>query len=306
MELELRHLRALCSIAEAGSISRAAARMHISQPSLTAQLRRIERAIGGELFRRGPSGVEPTALGQFVLGRAHAVLASMDALALGARRQSDTRTRLRLGAAGAAFLGLLLPRLRAGLPHREVTLHVEPSFAALTQLLGAGVVDTVLLTGLAGYHPALPPDTTERTLIAGEPALVALPAHHPLATAAEVELADLAGEEWILGHGNEDAGLEVLREACGRAGFEPIIAYPNLDALTAAQIIANGEAVTWVLPTFRPPPGVAVRPLAGQPLRFRRVLLWHRARVSADEAEFLQHTISEVYREIVPAHAATV
>jgi DNA-binding transcriptional LysR family regulator len=63
-ELELRHLRAICAIAEEGSVSKAAGRLGVTQPALTAQLRSIERILGGELFRRSPHGSEPTELGR--------------------------------------------------------------------------------------------------------------------------------------------------------------------------------------------------------------------------------------------------
>ncbi len=59
MELEVRHLRALCAIADAGSLHQAARRLGVSQPSLTTQLRRIENVLGAELFRRERTGCPP-------------------------------------------------------------------------------------------------------------------------------------------------------------------------------------------------------------------------------------------------------
>lgn len=70
MELEVRHLRALCAIADTGSLHQAARRLGVSQPSLTTQLRRIENTLGAELFRRERTGCRPTLLGRSVLSRA--------------------------------------------------------------------------------------------------------------------------------------------------------------------------------------------------------------------------------------------
>ncbi|HEY2057877.1 MAG TPA: LysR family transcriptional regulator, partial [Amycolatopsis sp.] len=74
MEVELRHLRLLCAVAEAGSISRAAAGIGSSQPALTASVQRIERVFGGKLFVRSLRGVVPTEFGECVLSRARTVL----------------------------------------------------------------------------------------------------------------------------------------------------------------------------------------------------------------------------------------
>src|SRR5438874_11585612 len=60
VELEVRHLRAVCAIADAGSVRRAARELGMTQPSLTTQLRRIEKALGGQLFFRGATGSRPT------------------------------------------------------------------------------------------------------------------------------------------------------------------------------------------------------------------------------------------------------
>ena len=65
MNVELRHLRVMVLVAEAGSVGRAARWLKVSQPSLTAQLKRIESAFGGELFERSRTGVTPTPLGRY-------------------------------------------------------------------------------------------------------------------------------------------------------------------------------------------------------------------------------------------------
>lgn len=65
MELELRHLRTVRAIADAGSLTRAATVLGLAQPALSAQLKRIERALGGALFERGRHGVRATALGNW-------------------------------------------------------------------------------------------------------------------------------------------------------------------------------------------------------------------------------------------------
>lgn len=73
-ELELRHLRTLCAIAESGSLTKAAVSLGVTQPALSAQLRAVEDLIGGKLFDRASAGSNPTELGESVVALAAALL----------------------------------------------------------------------------------------------------------------------------------------------------------------------------------------------------------------------------------------
>lgn len=111
-ELELRHLRAVRAVADGGSVSRAATVLGVSQPALTAQVKRIERILGGDLFVRGPSGVRPTELGRFVLARADALLSDMQALVASARRHGEDRPEtLRIGYVPLLVIGRFIEEL---------------------------------------------------------------------------------------------------------------------------------------------------------------------------------------------------
>ena len=161
MELELRHLRVVCRLADTGSVSKAAAALGVSQPSLTAQLHRIEDAIGGALFERGPYGVVATPLGKHVLGRARAMLADMDDLVGSSRRYTTGSPVLRLAAVRTVMFGAWLSRLEQVLPGREISTQVDPSCAVLTDLLAADVVDVVMLGRCDDAHA--PPCPTRRS-----------------------------------------------------------------------------------------------------------------------------------------------
>src|SRR3954464_10475741 len=80
MNLELRHLKVVCAIAETGSVTKAASLLGLAQPALTAQLQRIERTLGGPLFERDRRGARPTALGELLPPRAGVLLPAMRAL----------------------------------------------------------------------------------------------------------------------------------------------------------------------------------------------------------------------------------
>src|SRR3984885_11872243 len=116
MNLELRHLRVVCAIAETGSVTKAASQLGLAQPALTAQLQRIERTLGGPLFERDRRGARPTALGELVLSRARVLLPAMKGLQDEAARlagavSEDIMSRYRIGAIGGPILAGMVRRL---------------------------------------------------------------------------------------------------------------------------------------------------------------------------------------------------
>src|SRR6201990_2865941 len=108
MNLELRHLKVVCAIAETGSVTKAASQLGLAQPALTAQLQRIERTLGGPLFERDRRGARPTALGELVLPRARVLLPAMKGLQDEAARLAGgdmAMSRYRLGRGNKPDLG---------------------------------------------------------------------------------------------------------------------------------------------------------------------------------------------------------
>ncbi|MEW1694903.1 LysR family transcriptional regulator [Streptomyces sp. NPDC093249] len=286
MQLELRHLEAVCRIAEAGSLGRAAGRLGVSQPALSAQLRRIERVAGGELFLRGRHGVEPTPLGEFVLSKARLVLGEMDALAAGARA-ADPGTPLRLGCILLVLVDGLLGQLERVMAGQDISVTVEHSATALTRQLGAGRYDAVLYGEVNDHEVALPEGTTARTVIAKEPFCVRLSAAHPLAARERIALAELAGEDWMMLVEDDDGGPEALVAACARVGFAPSLRHRVPDRKMHYDLIASGRAISLSQPTAPRTEGTVLRPLEGDPVMGRIRLAWNRSAVSARHAELL-------------------
>ncbi|MER8034506.1 LysR family transcriptional regulator [Streptomyces hydrogenans] len=294
MQLELRHLEAVCRIAEAGSLGRAAQLLGVSQPALSAQLRRIERVAGGELFLRGRRGVEPTPLGEFVLSKARLVLGEMDALAAGARAV-DPDTPLRLGCILLVLVDRLLVGLEQVVAGREIAVTVEQSATTLTRQLGAGRYDAVLYGEVNDHEVPLPQGTTARTLIAREPFCVRISADHPLAGKERIALAELAGESWMTLVEDDDGGPEALVAACERAGFTPSLRHRVADRKIHYDLIASGRAISLSQPTAPPTEGTVLRPLEGDPVTGRIRLAWNRSAVSVRDAELLYRAAAGAY-----------
>lgn len=276
MDLEIRHLRVVCAIAEAGSLTRAAASLRMTQPGLSAQLRRIEAALGGPLFERRQSGTVPTPFGELVIGRARAILPGIDGLLSDTARAARRMTapdRIRAGSVGAPLLGHLLLAVQALLPEADLTCRCHYSPVALLDDLTAGRLEAAVL----GDHPDQ--ELPQRAgvafhTIATEPVFALLPAAHPLATRDEVPLAELLDEDWAVPRPDSDRTPEYWASVCTLTGRAPFTPY-EAEGRQLIEIVRAGLAVSLCQATFIEVPGVVVRPLAESPLWYRHILAWH-------------------------------
>ncbi|GHH10288.1 LysR family transcriptional regulator [Streptomyces lanatus] len=300
MELELRHLRVLCAIADAGSVGRAAAELGYSQPAMSTQLRRIERYFGESLFERGPTGVHLTPYGFDVVAQARDVLARADAI--GRRPASGApagRRTLRVAATNSPMLAGMVSGLRSRLP--DVPLAVSSVYASsrIVELLEEGVVDAAIAADYPGRELEHSDAVIHRGIVT-EPTFVALPARHPLARRTQVALADLAEEAWFLTPDDGAGWPGVFYTACTAAGFDPAVVHEFLgDQQQLQGMIADGLGVAVVQPTMRALPDVAVKPLVGTPLWCRYVLAWRRAAVTEDMIDALFQSATAAHRQLV-------
>ncbi|MFJ5712226.1 LysR family transcriptional regulator [Streptomyces sp. NPDC093105] len=298
MELEVRHLRALCAIADTGSLHKAARQLGMSQPSLTTQLRRIENALGAELFSRGRTGCRPTALGRSVLTRARPLVDGMAELVTETRAEAARADgpRLRVGSTASRALPGWLRRLRARFPGTDVGLRVDVSARTLLREVAAGRLDVAFVHEVEGSPLQVPDGLERRVLVAREPQFVSLSPAHPAAARPVVDLADLARDHWMVDPA-VDGEWDGLRRVLTAAGIDPPLLHG--DYHTAASLIALGEAVAPCQPTSVPREDLAVRPLRGDPLAVR-LLLYTRPTTPLAP---LHATLADAYREA--AHRAS-
>lgn len=298
MELELRHLRVLCAIADAGSVGRAAAQLGYSQPAVSTQLRRIERHLGEPLFERGPGGVRPTRYGAEVVEQARDVLAR--AAAIGHRPPAAHPGRtLRVAATNSPMLSGTVSRVRARLP--ELSLSVTSVYASsrIVELLEEGAVDAAIAADYPGMELRHSTAVRHRGIVT-EPTFVALPARHRLRQSAQVQLADLAEDAWFVTPDDGAGWPGVFYDACAAAGFTPVTVHEWLGDQTQLQsMIADGLGVSLVQPTLRPIPHVTVKPLVGSPLWCRYVLAWRPDTVTDDTVETMFRSATDAYRDLV-------
>lgn len=299
MDLELRHLKTIRAIADAGSLTKAASHLGLAQPALSAQLKRIERTLGGELFVRGRRGVRLTPLGELVLDRTRLVLPAVRELQEEAARfvrALDKMPRLRVGGTHGPLLGGLVDRLAAGDPGTPVTTHTSWSEREIADSVADGRLDFALV-GTCGESPPPLVDRLVWREVAIDPVFVMLADGHPLAGRPEIELGALAEESWTDVPGDGCFG-DCFAAACARAGFTPTRVYET-DTASCVHLVQVGRAVGLCRATFPPTPGLVTRPIADNPLSWRHILGWHPGGGAAGAADVIVGHARAAHEEAV-------
>jgi DNA-binding transcriptional LysR family regulator len=252
--IELRHLRYFVAVADAGHITRAAARLGIQQPPLSQQIQALEQKVGVPLLHRLPRGVELTEAGRVFLTEARAVLARVDYAVEAAQRTArGEQGALAVGFTSSAafhpFIPAVVRAFRERAPKVDLMLE-ESSTRELIGALQAGHLDVAFIRVPSGNIDGL---TIEALL--DEPMLVALPAHHPLLRGGRrktLALADLANETFILYRRPTGPGLyDAIITACRSAGFSPSVGQEAPRMLSTLSLVAAGLGVSIVPESMR-------------------------------------------------------
>ena len=271
--MELRQLEYLVAVAEEGSFTRAAERVHVAQPGVSAQVRRLERELGETLLDRSGRAVTLTEVGRAFLPHARAALRSVD----GARRAVDELAGLVRGhvavgmvtACGVVELPDALSQFHGRHPGVEISLREDNSDRLLDDLL-SGRLD-LSIVGLAGEPP--PAIATQDVIDARVFGAVA--PGHPLARRSTITLRSLCEQPLIsLPRGT---GLRsALDGACATAGLSPRVAFEASNLMMLASLAFRHLGVA-ILPesvatsdTSELEPVAIVRPQ----IRSRLALAW--------------------------------
>lgn len=258
--MELRHLRYFVSVAEELSFTAAAARLRVAQPSLSQQVRDLEREVGTALFVRTSRKVELTAAGGAFLDQARAILAQAGQAAEQARAIGlGLVGSLSIGLTGSVLLGPLGPLVAAfgaQFPRVAIRLH-EMSPQEQQAALHARRTDVSFLR-----RPAEDPELTDE-LAWPETVAVALLEQHPLAARQCVPLSLLREESFVFLRLEDSRFAQYLRECCVEAGFLPRISQQVVEAYSLTSLVAAGLGVALVPECVQTlsRPGVVYRPL---------------------------------------------
>ncbi|MBT0771885.1 LysR family transcriptional regulator [Kineosporia sp. J2-2] len=257
--IDLRKLRLLREIERCGTVVAAAAALHLTPSAVSQQVAGLARELSVPLLEKQGRGVRLTGHARVLLGHAHLIeaqleraradLASFDDGLVGEVRVATLPTAV------AAVLGPAMARLRESRPDLRVRSRDADPVAAL-RALDAGEVDIAVTVD----HPGGPrPDDPRyaRVDLITDVLDVVVRDDHPLAGRERIDLADLAGEEWISGN-PDDACAAIADHACAAAGFLPDVRHWTIEYDALAALVAAGA-------------GVGLLPRLAQPVRFGRV-----------------------------------
>jgi DNA-binding transcriptional LysR family regulator len=247
--MELRQLEYFVAVAEERHFTKAAARLLVSQSGLSASVRALERELGAALFTRTTRSVELTGAGRALLGEATRTLAGARAAREAvAAVQGLLRGTLAVGTEQCVTVnvGALLARFRARHANVEVQLRQAGS-AVLTQDVADGRLDLAFVT-----LPGPAPEGVRLMPLTREPMVLLCDPGHPLAGAAEVEWAKLAGETFVDLH--PDWGARRLTDRAFAACRTPRrVALEVNDVHTLIELVGHGLGIA-----------VVPRPIAGK------------------------------------------
>ncbi|TDP96680.1 LysR family transcriptional regulator [Labedaea rhizosphaerae] len=269
--MELRQLEYFVAVVEEANFTRAAARVHVAQPGVSAQIRRLERELGHELLDRSGRGVRPTEVGAAVLPYARAALAAVESARLAADEMGGlVRGHLAVGMITSHTVDLpsLLADFHERYPAVEITL-TEGESAHLLDDIRTGALDAAIVA-----VGAQDPDGVALRTITDEAIDAAVALDHPLAGAKSIPLLDLRDHPLITMR--PGTGIRShLESACAATGFTPHVAFEAGTPQLLAQLAVRGLGVA-VLPTSiaHNHPGLHPLVITDPSLRGRVALAW--------------------------------
>jgi DNA-binding transcriptional LysR family regulator len=234
--MTLRQIGYLLAVADMGSFTSAARRMHVSQPSLSQQIRALEAELGGPLLERPPRQVRLTAAGRAFAAEARTALTASRRAADAAREAMNVEVReLRVATVRSLAVSQLPAAIRRWQSsHPGLAVHLKEY--AHRDFVADSVLDGTSDLGIAP-RPQSWPGAVSR--LGWDELVVVLPASDPALSNARIALPALAGRDWVLfepGHGL--AGI--VGWACAQAGFEPRGVAFTAQVEAAAQLAAAG------------------------------------------------------------------
>jgi DNA-binding transcriptional LysR family regulator len=264
--MELRQLRYFVAVAEELHFRRAAARLHITQPPLSQQIRLLEAELGCSLLTRTRRSVRLTSAGAAFLGDVRTLLEELDRAVTTAQRIGAGRQgRLRINFVGSAMLSIvpqIVQRFRLARPDVEIELR-ERSTVEQLRALSAGVADVGLVRPPIEEMPDL-----RAHVVLRERTVAAIPTSHPLAQLRRIPLRRLAVEPLVMFPRNQAPGFhDLLIASLMSTGASPHVVQRAPETATIIGLVAAGIGISLVPESAarHELDGVTYRPIPGAP-----------------------------------------
>lgn len=276
--MDVRDFEAFIAVAEELHFGRAAERLRVSQPPLSARIRKLEDELGLRLFDRSTRNVSLTDFGARLLAPARKVVDQVaEVRSLADSIAAGDQGRLRIGFAGASsqrVLPLLTRAVREAHPAIELQLQSQTYVYTALDMLVDGSLD-LAFARLPTPHPEL-----ESRVVEVEQILCALPEGHPLAQQPVLTLAELHDQDFISLPADKGSILQSTMYAlCTTAGFRPRVVQVAPDSATVLALVAAGAGITITLSSVCPVQtvGIVYRALEdANPSHMFATLTWRR------------------------------
>lgn len=278
--MNIRALQYLVTLSEMRHFSKAAEACHVSQPTLSTQVRKIEEELGVQLVERSPRRVMMTQVGREVVGRARAVLNEVEAMHQISRQSRDPGTGVFKIGIFPTLAPYLLPHVIPGIRRRfpKLTLQLfEEKTEDVLRLLTQGRLDA----GLVALP--IPEELTQLEVreLFEEQFVLAMPDTHPLAKKPRISVQDLRNQELLLledGHCLRDQALEV----CQMVGAEEKVDFHATSMETLRQMVAANTGITLmpclaVKPPVAPTENVTIRAFDDPAPKRTIAMIWRKS-----------------------------
>jgi DNA-binding transcriptional LysR family regulator len=271
MDIEVRHLRYFVAVADEGSFTAAARRVHVTQQVLSTQIQQLETILGVQLLERSSRGATVTAAGASFLNGARSTLAELDRAASAARNSAHAiRGVLPVGLSVAAG-GELPTRILAAFQREEPAVEIRLHSFELTHPAG-GLLDHS--TDVAFTRPPLRAAGLKLATLAEEPRVFVLPAGHPLAARDCLRLSDTEALPWIAAAAATDGCHPTAWRddwlLCPRPGGAPPVIGATARTIDEwREYVVAGRGVSLCpasAETFHARPGLTFVPSSGVPI----------------------------------------
>lgn len=288
-------LRSFLETADSGSLSGAARRLGLSQPSLTAQIQRLERHLSAVLFTRHGRGVSLTDAGQALYPRARRLLDELRATEQAVRREQVAGERTLVVGAIPTVAPYVLPAALQRLRARDASVHValhEDYSAVLAHKLHDGTLEVAIAARPYAFEPL----ETER--LGTDALVVAVPAAHPAARAGRITLAQLREAPAITLDPAHCLG-EQVDGFCLSRGVSPSVVCRSAQLATVLELVGAGVGIS-IVPAMAAArhntPNCAYVPVVEQPLQREIVAVRRRGSELSPAARLLVECVREVVR----------
>ena len=290
---DLRHIRAFLVLARARSFTRAAAELHMSQPTLTVQIQQLESAVGIKLFDRSKRHVALTQAGRELMVPLERILLDVEAIATSTDELLEHKRGVVSVAALPSMSAAILPRairkLHESYPGISVRIQDGPA-AKVAELVKGGMVDFGISSLTTGDRDL------ESQALCWDKLCAIVPTSHPLARKRTTSVSELSKIPLVVML-KDSSSRQVLDQGFDREGLVPVVAYEVTYASSVSGLTRSGLGVGILPESLAGTSGLRMVPIRNETMRRRIGIVKRAGRSLSPTADKLKQILEQVARQ---------